>query len=42
MEAAPHEALPALERTVAERGAAADPGESYTARLLADPSFTGE
>jgi phosphoribosyl-ATP pyrophosphohydrolase/phosphoribosyl-AMP cyclohydrolase len=35
--AAPHEALPALERTVAERRAAADTGSSYTARLLADP-----
>jgi phosphoribosyl-ATP pyrophosphohydrolase/phosphoribosyl-AMP cyclohydrolase len=39
---APHEALPALERTVAERRAAADTGSSYTARLLADPSFAGE
>jgi phosphoribosyl-ATP pyrophosphohydrolase/phosphoribosyl-AMP cyclohydrolase len=35
--AAPHEALPALERTVANRRAAADPEASYTARLLADP-----
>jgi phosphoribosyl-ATP pyrophosphohydrolase/phosphoribosyl-AMP cyclohydrolase len=35
--AAPHEALPALERTVAERRTAADTGSSYTARLLADP-----
>jgi phosphoribosyl-ATP pyrophosphohydrolase/phosphoribosyl-AMP cyclohydrolase len=41
-ESAPHEALPALERTVAERRAAADTGSSYTARLLADPSFAGE
>jgi len=32
---APHEALPALERTIAERARAADPGTSYTARLLA-------
>jgi phosphoribosyl-ATP pyrophosphohydrolase/phosphoribosyl-AMP cyclohydrolase len=40
--AAPHEALPALERTVAERGAAGNTDESYTARLLADPSFAGE
>src|SRR3954447_16469453 len=40
-ELAPHEALPALERTVAERKGAA-PAESYTARLLADPAFTGE
>jgi phosphoribosyl-AMP cyclohydrolase / phosphoribosyl-ATP pyrophosphohydrolase len=36
-----HEALPALERTIAER-AGADSGGSYTARLLADPAFTGE
>jgi phosphoribosyl-AMP cyclohydrolase / phosphoribosyl-ATP pyrophosphohydrolase len=33
---APHEALPALERTIAERRSA-EPGESYTAALLADP-----
>src|SRR4051794_20513507 len=39
---APHEALPALERTVAERRAAGDTSESYTARLLADPSLAGE
>jgi phosphoribosyl-ATP pyrophosphohydrolase/phosphoribosyl-AMP cyclohydrolase len=42
--AAPHEALPALERTIAERRAAAaagDGGESYTAKLLADPPFIG-
>jgi phosphoribosyl-ATP pyrophosphohydrolase/phosphoribosyl-AMP cyclohydrolase len=39
---APHEALPALERTIAERRAAADTGSSYTAKLLADPSFAGE
>jgi phosphoribosyl-ATP pyrophosphohydrolase/phosphoribosyl-AMP cyclohydrolase len=38
----PHEALPALERTIAERAAAADAGGSYTAKLLADPAFTGE
>jgi phosphoribosyl-ATP pyrophosphohydrolase/phosphoribosyl-AMP cyclohydrolase len=38
----PHEALPALERTVAERKAAAAAAESYTARLLADPAFAGE
>ena len=37
----PHEALPALERTVAERRGA-DPGESYTARLLGDPPLIGE
>src|SRR5687767_12062088 len=36
------EALPALERTIAERAAAADAGGSYTARLLADPAFAGE
>ena len=39
---APHEALPALERTVAERRAAADTGTSYTAQLLADPDLAGE
>ena len=39
---APHEALPGLERTIAERAAAGDTGASYTARLLADPGFTGE
>ena len=38
----PAEALPGLERTIAERAAAPDPGSSYTARLLADPRFTGE
>src|SRR3954462_14041529 len=37
----PHEALPALERTVAERRGA-DASESYTAQLLADPAFAGE
>jgi phosphoribosyl-AMP cyclohydrolase / phosphoribosyl-ATP pyrophosphohydrolase len=36
------EALPGLERTIAERAAAADPGSSYTAKLLADPRFAGE
>jgi phosphoribosyl-ATP pyrophosphohydrolase/phosphoribosyl-AMP cyclohydrolase len=36
-----HEALPALERTIGERAAAPAEG-SYTARLLADPGFTGE
>lgn len=39
-EIAPHEALPALERTIAERRGA--DGGSYTARLLADPPFIGE
>ena len=38
--AAPHEVLPGLERTIADR-AAATPEGSYTARLLADPAFTG-
>jgi phosphoribosyl-ATP pyrophosphohydrolase/phosphoribosyl-AMP cyclohydrolase len=42
MQPAPHEALPALERTVADRRAAADTSASYTARLLADPSLAGE
>ena len=40
MALAPHEALPALERTIAERRSA-DPAESYTARLLADPAHIG-
>lgn len=38
---APHEVLPALERTIAERRGA-DPQASYTARLLADPAQIGE
>jgi phosphoribosyl-ATP pyrophosphohydrolase/phosphoribosyl-AMP cyclohydrolase len=38
---APHEALPALERTVAAR-AAERPEGSYTAELLADPARIGE
>jgi len=41
LELAPHEALPRLERTIAERVqalAAGDPGNSYTAELLADAS----
>jgi phosphoribosyl-ATP pyrophosphohydrolase/phosphoribosyl-AMP cyclohydrolase len=38
---APHEVLPGLERTIAERAAGA-PAGSYTAQLLADPPFTGE
>ncbi len=37
---APHEALPALERTVADR-AAHRPEGSYTAALLADPGMIG-
>jgi phosphoribosyl-AMP cyclohydrolase / phosphoribosyl-ATP pyrophosphohydrolase len=36
----PGEALPALERTIAERRSA-DPAESYTARLLAEPERIG-
>ncbi len=39
--AAPYEALPTLERTIAAR-AASRPEGSYTARLLADPGGTGE
>jgi phosphoribosyl-AMP cyclohydrolase / phosphoribosyl-ATP pyrophosphohydrolase len=39
--AAPHEALPALERTVAAR-AADRPAGSYTAELLAEPARIGE
>ena len=39
---APHEALPGLERTIAERRASGDTDSSYTARLLADPNLTGE
>jgi phosphoribosyl-AMP cyclohydrolase / phosphoribosyl-ATP pyrophosphohydrolase len=41
---ADHEALPALERTIAERagGRGGVAGGSYTATLLADPGFTGE
>lgn len=39
---APHEALPALERTVADRRAAANTESSYTARLLAESSLAAE
>ncbi len=39
--AAPHEALPTLERTIGDR-ASARPEGSYTAALLADPKRTGE
>jgi len=39
--AAPHEALPTLERTIAAR-AARRPDGSYTAALLADPQRRGE
>ncbi|MEA2480354.1 MAG: phosphoribosyl-AMP cyclohydrolase / phosphoribosyl-ATP pyrophosphohydrolase [Thermoleophilaceae bacterium] len=41
---APHEALPALERTIGARRAAVADGQaggSYTAQLLADPPFIG-
>jgi phosphoribosyl-AMP cyclohydrolase / phosphoribosyl-ATP pyrophosphohydrolase len=38
---APHEVLPGLERTIAQR-AAARPDGSYTATLLADPQRIGE
>jgi phosphoribosyl-ATP pyrophosphohydrolase/phosphoribosyl-AMP cyclohydrolase len=38
----PAEALAALERTIAERVAAPDPGSSYTAELLADPPLIGD
>jgi phosphoribosyl-ATP pyrophosphohydrolase/phosphoribosyl-AMP cyclohydrolase len=38
---APHEALPTLERTIAERRGASADGGSYTAELLADPPFIG-
>lgn len=38
---APYETLPALERTIAQRAAAADTDVSYTARLLADPALAG-
>jgi phosphoribosyl-ATP pyrophosphohydrolase/phosphoribosyl-AMP cyclohydrolase len=40
LDPAPHEALPVLERTIADRRAA-DPEGSYTAKLLADPAFNG-
>ena len=40
MDPAPHEALPGLERTIAERRAAPAAG-SYTAQLLADPPLIG-
>jgi phosphoribosyl-AMP cyclohydrolase / phosphoribosyl-ATP pyrophosphohydrolase len=41
MELGPHEALPALERTIAER-AAERPDGSYTAELLSEPARIGE
>jgi phosphoribosyl-ATP pyrophosphohydrolase/phosphoribosyl-AMP cyclohydrolase len=39
--AAPHEALPALERVIAERRADAANASSYTQELLADPPLIG-
>jgi phosphoribosyl-ATP pyrophosphohydrolase/phosphoribosyl-AMP cyclohydrolase len=42
MEPTPEEALPALERTIAERRATGETSSSYTAQLLADPPFIGE
>jgi phosphoribosyl-ATP pyrophosphohydrolase/phosphoribosyl-AMP cyclohydrolase len=39
---APHEVLPGLERTIADRAATASPETSYTARLLADPHRIGD
>jgi phosphoribosyl-ATP pyrophosphohydrolase/phosphoribosyl-AMP cyclohydrolase len=38
---APHEALPTLERTIADRRTA-PAADSYTAQLLADPALNGE
>jgi phosphoribosyl-ATP pyrophosphohydrolase/phosphoribosyl-AMP cyclohydrolase len=38
---APHEVLPGLERTIADRARSA-PGTSYTAQLLADPQRIGD
>src|SRR5947209_10928452 len=38
--AAPHESMPTLERTIAER-AATRPENSYTTRLLGDPQYAG-
>jgi phosphoribosyl-ATP pyrophosphohydrolase/phosphoribosyl-AMP cyclohydrolase len=39
---APHEALPGLERTIADRATAGDTASSYTAALLAEPPRAGE
>jgi phosphoribosyl-ATP pyrophosphohydrolase/phosphoribosyl-AMP cyclohydrolase len=39
---APHEVLPGLERTIADRAASGSPDTSYTARLLADPPHVGD
>jgi phosphoribosyl-ATP pyrophosphohydrolase/phosphoribosyl-AMP cyclohydrolase len=41
LSAAPHEALPGLERTIGDRAASA-PAGSYTAALLANPGHVGE
>jgi phosphoribosyl-ATP pyrophosphohydrolase/phosphoribosyl-AMP cyclohydrolase len=41
LDPAPHEALPALERTIAARAAGGDTGGSYTAALLAEPARIG-
>jgi phosphoribosyl-ATP pyrophosphohydrolase/phosphoribosyl-AMP cyclohydrolase len=41
MDLAPHEAIPALERTIAERGRERPEG-SYTAELLTDPARIGD
>jgi phosphoribosyl-ATP pyrophosphohydrolase/phosphoribosyl-AMP cyclohydrolase len=38
---APHEALPGLERTIAERARNGDAEGSYTAQLLQDPALIG-
>ena len=40
MEPTTAEALPVLERTIAQRKAAGDTDSSYTAKLLADPALT--
>src|SRR5919107_2270324 len=42
LDPAPHEALPVLERTIAQRAAAGDTVNSYTATLLAEPARIGE
>src|SRR4051812_2034809 len=39
---APHEALPALERTIENRALAGETDKSYTARLLNEPPLIGE
>jgi phosphoribosyl-ATP pyrophosphohydrolase/phosphoribosyl-AMP cyclohydrolase len=41
MEPMPAESLPALERTIEERRGA-EPSDSYTAELLADPALLGD